>query len=50
VARRLSERAAAGKETKALRDEVEKLQQENRGLADRLTALEAKSGAGRGRK
>ncbi|RJQ07734.1 MAG: hypothetical protein C4558_09205 [Dehalococcoidia bacterium] len=42
VARRLSERAASGKETKALRDEIEKLQQENRGLADRLTALEAR--------
>ena len=42
AARRLAERAASGKETKALRDEVEKLQQENRGLADRLTALEAR--------
>ncbi len=42
AARRLSERAASGKETKVLRDEIEKLQQENRGLADRLTALEAR--------
>lgn len=49
AARHLTERASAGgKESKALRDEIEKLQQENRGLADRLTALEAK-GAGTGR-
>lgn len=44
AARRLAERAASGNEAKALRDEIEKLQQENRGLADRLTVLEARSG------
>ena len=44
AARHLADRASAGgKEAKALRDELEKLQQENRGLADRLTALEARS-------
>ena len=51
AARHLAERASSGKETKALRDELEKLQQENRGLADRLTALEARSsGTARNRK
>ena len=52
AARHLAERAAAGgKEAKALRDEIEKLQQENRGLADRLTALEARTTSpGRNRK
>ena len=45
AARHLAERAASGKETKALREELEKLQQENRGLADRLTALEARGAA-----
>ncbi|TAK77394.1 MAG: hypothetical protein EPO16_05485 [Dehalococcoidia bacterium] len=45
AARHLAERAASGKEAKALRDDLEKLQQENRGLADRLATLEARTTA-----
>jgi len=43
AAKRLAERATSGKEAKALREEIEKLQQENRGLADRLAVLEART-------